>query len=330
MSARSGVACTVIDEFLGTLSGSTRAQRRTYLHEYVNYLESLRSCEKSQLSVADFLDPANISSWLAAAHEGATRRRAGAEGPRAMAAPNSMAARIATLNTFSRFCGSPLRLSRPRPQAAERLTPVEAHRTVRLFAGCQPPRMTTETWERSVAVVALAVCTGHGLSDLRTMRLRDVELGYRLPRVRVAGSWYPLDAFTRGVLARWLVTREGLVPCRVTGRPDGSLWVTTSHGRTRSGYGGPPSGAQPATVRTLVSAHRNLTTQLLGFPLRLEQFCGREDGGRHPYQAVPAPAYPSPITTAARPGRRFGERGPVGHGHSFLPGRRPLGGPLGR
>ncbi|MGR3938296.1 hypothetical protein [Streptomyces sp. BRA346] len=270
-------ARTAVERFLETfVNGSTRSQRRTYINEYLAYLCASRHCRENELTIDDLLDEGTIHDWLAAASRGATRRRTGAKAPYARAAPNSMAARITTINTFSRFCGSPLDLRRPRPDPACRLTSVEAHRTVRLLAAHQPPRMLAATWERSVAVVALVACTRRGLPEVHAMRLRDVELGRERPRVRVAGEWYPLDVLSRDVLARWLLAHQRLTARRRKVFSVDSLWVTTGAGRARA-------AGLPATLRTLVAAHRNLTVQVLGSPLLLAQFRPAGGCGRNPF-----------------------------------------------
>ncbi|QBR04539.1 hypothetical protein D7Y56_00320 (plasmid) [Streptomyces sp. S501] len=273
MSAPSGDARTVVDKFLRTLTGgSTQAQRRTYLYEYLDFLESAIRRENGA-SVETFLDQANIRAWLAAAQRGETRRRGGSsDAPHARAAANSMAARVSTINTFSAFCGTPVQLPRPKSELAGRLSPVEVHRVVRLLAAHPPPRMAAATWERSVAVVALAVCTHHGLADLHAMRLDDVELTYPLSRARVSGEWYPLDAFSSSVVTRWLVTRRRLTSDGHGGSPVDSLWVTISVG-LRRGHRQVTESGLPATLRTLAAAHRNVTRNVLGHPVRLEQFC---------------------------------------------------------
>lgn len=279
MNEPSRSASSTIEQFLGTLVGSsTRAQRRTYLHEYLHYLRRVMRCQDDELSIETFLDEGNIRAWLSTAQQGFTRRRSGVNGPRTAAAPNSMAARITTINTFSRFCGYPVDLPRPKCAAAGRLSRMEAHRTVRLLARHPPPRMAVATWERSVAIVALAVCTRHCMPDLHAMRLHDVELRHTLPRVRVAGQWYPLDAFTRSVLTRWLVTRRRLMSAAGGGPHGDGLWVTTRPLRPHRGHR-TPERALPATLRTLVAAHRNLTLRMLGVPLRLEQFCAVDESG---------------------------------------------------
>ncbi|WP_139131411.1 hypothetical protein [Streptomyces griseus] len=273
MNAPSGDARTVVDNFLGTLTGgSTQAQRRTYLYEYLDFLESAMPRENGT-PVDALLDQGNIRAWLAAAYRGDTRRRgSSSNAPHAMAAANSMAARVSTINTFSAFCGMPLQLPRPKSEPADRLSPVEAHRVVRLLAAHPPPRMAAATWERSVAVVALAVCTHHGLADLHAMRLGDVELAYPLSRACVSGEWYPLDAFSSNVITRWLVTRRRLTSDGHGDSPVNSLWVTISVG-LRRGHRQVTESGLPATLRTLAAAHRNLTQNVLGHPVRLEQFC---------------------------------------------------------
>lgn len=263
-----------IEQFLTTFTkGSTRNQRRTYMNEYLTFLCSSRPWAQGRPTVDDLLDRSNIEAWLAAARRGATRRRAGPDGRYAEAAANSMAARTTTLTTFARFCGVPMRLPRPRAQRKPRLTAVEAHRAVGLLAAHQPARMRVETWQRAVAVIALAVCTRRGLAELHAMSTRDVELERVLPRVRVAGQWYPLDALSVEVLARWLATRRRLTAGHPACLAHDSLWVTT--------VGSGPRGSQrqrmpglPAGRRALQAAQRKVTGQVLGSPLLLEQFCG--------------------------------------------------------
>lgn len=301
MSTSAGAARAAIEQFLETFDkASTRNQRRTYLLEYLAYLGVYRDCSESELTVSDILDRRNIEAWMTAAGRGATRRRKGMQGPNALAAANSMAARTSTINTFSRFCGTPLALRRPRTNTAKRLTFVEAHRTLRLLAGYQPVSMRTAAWERSVAVVALAVCTRRGLPYLHRMRLRDVELDRALPRVRVLGEWYPIDAFSREILIRWLATRRTLTAGPPAAPHEEGLWITTSPGRIRTGDTVPRTAVR-AKLRTLEAAHRKLTIEALGIPVRLEQFCGTDDNNR----LTLAPGRPGPQPgqdqTMARP-----------------------------
>ncbi|MEU4885838.1 MULTISPECIES: hypothetical protein [Streptomyces] len=332
MDRPSNTTYDIVEKFLETLAGSTLAQRRTYLHEYLTYLGSAMPSKKGEPTMNDVLDQKNIDSWLAAARNGETRRRAGGRELRAVAAPNSMAARITTINTFSRFCGRPLRLPRPKTEPADRLTPVEAHRTVRLLVSHQPPRMTAAAWERSVAIVALAVCTGHGMSGLHLMRLRDAELGYRLPRVRVAGEWYPLDAFTGKVLTRWLMTRRAMMSSgsRRNGPPVENLWVTVKCGRRRGNRVTTPASGGPATLRTLVAAQRNLTTQVLGVPLRLEQFCAAREDNRHQHPTTSRISYPTRFALSAQVDQRFSKPGIPDRKRLFPDERRIPGGNRGR
>ncbi|MFD8461931.1 hypothetical protein ACFV27_34225 [Streptomyces antimycoticus] len=272
--------------FLATFTkDSTRNQRRTYLQEYLSFLAAVRQCAEQQLTTGDLLDRVNVDDWLAAARRGATRRRAGAQGRYTKPAVNSMAARTSTINTFARFCGMPLDLPRPQPDEINRITAVEAHRTLRLLARHRPARILAATWERSVAVIALAVCSRRGFPDLHMMRLHDVQLDRALPRARVVGEWYPLDTFSRHVLIRWLTTHQRLTAGNHGAFEEVALWVTTSPGRRRAGDP-PPAAGSPAKLRTLESAHRQLTTQTLGAPLLLEQFCGAEGEDRYPPPAV--------------------------------------------
>ncbi|GAA1111164.1 hypothetical protein [Streptomyces javensis] len=274
-------AATAVNQFVATLKAdSTRRQRRAFLDEYVGWLAAVRQCGPSQIDTENVLDEETALAWLAAAGRGATRRRPGLQGPNTQAAVNSQAARTSAINAFSRFCGHPLELKPPAPEFADRLTPTEAHRTLRLLAGHQPAGMLTATWERSVAVVALAVCSGSGMSALHPMRLEDLELERALPRARVDGEWYPLDAVSRGVLARWRATHQALTAGDLKVLQGGNvaeLWVTTAPSRPRNGQPAPPAGL-PAALRTLEAAHRKLTATALGAPLLLEQFCGGEAG----------------------------------------------------
>lgn len=311
-------ALAAIEQFLATFAkDGTRSQRRTYLREYVAYLSAALNCAETRLTVGDLLDRRNIDDWMAAASRGATRRRKGAQGPNAKAAPNSMAARATTVNTFSRFCGSSLRVPRPRAEPApQRLTSVEAHRVLRLLAAHRPAGMTAGVWERSVALVALAVCSRRGLRDLHAMRLADVELDRPLPRARVAGEWYPLDVLGAGLLAQWLARHARLTGAHGVRRPGDGLWVTTRPGRRRPG-GAAAVPWPSARVRTLDEAHRKLTVRVLGSAVRMERFCGAD---RPPIPAGPPPGAAWPPSRGRLPG---GGAVPAGPG----PWRTPPGGP---
>ncbi|MCQ4200361.1 hypothetical protein M4J06_003914 [Streptomyces coelicoflavus] len=265
-------------EFVASLRAeSTRRLRRTYLEEYVAWLAEQQH-GTVQVTTESLLDEQNALAWLAAAQRGLTRRRPGLHGPTAPAATNSMAARTSSVNTFSRYCGRPLGLQPPAAEFADRLTPTEAHRTLRLLAGHHPAGMLEATWERAVALIALAVCTGHGIGALHPMRLADLELERSLPRARAAGDWYPLDAVSSGAIARWKETHRALTAGHLKALKGGrveEVWVTTAPGRPRGGQPARPAGL-PAAVRTLEAAHRKLTATALGTPLLFEQFCAIE------------------------------------------------------
>ncbi|UQI49755.1 hypothetical protein M1P56_35170 (plasmid) [Streptomyces sp. HU2014] len=274
---RSALAAT--QQFLDTFTTpSTREQRRTYLEEYLTHLATAQQRPASELTTPDLLDPDHITAWLTDAHHGLTRRRTGTHGPHTKPSVNSMAARTTTINTFTRHYGTPLGLPLPKPHFAPRLTPTQAHRTLRLLAAHQPDGILTPTWQRTVALIALAVCTHHGLPHLQPMRLHDLELHHQIPRARVNTHWYPLDTTSRDALQRWLTTHHALTAGHLKVLQGGDvahLWVTTTPGRPRTGTTTPPAGL-PAARRTLEAAHRTLTTKALGTPLLLEQFCGTE------------------------------------------------------
>ncbi|MBT2483006.1 hypothetical protein [Streptomyces sp. ISL-94] len=269
-------ARAVVAAFLASVPGeATRALRRTYLQEYAAYLATARGCPEVALTLTDLLDQAHAEAWLTAAARGATRRRNSLRGPAAPASANSMAARTSTLNTFSAHAGHPLALTVPKPEFAPRLTPTEAHRTLKLLTAHQPDGILTSTWERTTALIALAVTTGHGLGHLHPMTLDDLQLDRPLPRVRTAGTWYPLDTVSRHTLTRWHDTHHALTAGHrktLQGGDVHQLWVTTTPGRPRSGRRALPAGL-PAARRTLEAAHRRLVTLALGTPLLLEQFC---------------------------------------------------------
>lgn len=279
---------SAVNRFLDTLRAeATRRQRRAYLEEYVSWLAGQRQCATGEVTTEMLLDEENVLAWLAAAQRGTTRRRPGLHGPAAPASVNSMAARTSSVNTFSRYCGRHLELRPPAPEFAERLSPTEAHRILRLLTGHHPAGMLEATWERSVALIALAVCTGQGMSALHPVRLADLETARSLPRVRVAGAWYPLDTVSRGALDRWLATHHALTAGHLKvlqgGRVE-ELWITTAPGRPRGGRPAAPAGL-PAVIRTLESAHRKLTATALGVPLLLEQFCGADEEPEEPSPA---------------------------------------------
>ncbi|MFD5878477.1 hypothetical protein [Streptomyces yangpuensis] len=269
-------ATAAVRAFLSTLTAeSTQRQRRAFLDEYAAWVADYRQCSTSKVSTRDLLDEENALAWLAAAQRGATRRRPGLAGPTAPASTNSMAARTSSVNAFSRYCGHPLQLTPPAAEFAARLTPTEAHRTLRLLSGHHPAGMTEAAWERSVALVALAVCSRQGIAALHPMRLDDLDLQHVLPRARVADEWFPLDAVSQAALARWRATHQALTAGHLKVLQGGDvdeLWVTTAPGRPRGGRAAPPAGL-PAAVRTLEAAHRKLTSLALGTPLLLEQFC---------------------------------------------------------
>lgn len=270
-------ARTAVESFLETLrTDATRRQRRAFLEEYTAWVAAQDDKAADAVTTGELLDEDNALAWLAAAQRGLTRRRPGLEGPTTRASANSMAARTSSLNTFSRHCGHPLELQPPTAQFAHRLTPTEAHRTLQLLCGHHPAGMHQATWERTVALIALAVCTGHGISTLHPMRRADLELERPLPRARVNHDWYPLDTVSQRALTRWKNTHTALTAGHLKVLKGGNveeLWVTTSPGRPRGGQPAPPAGL-PAAVRTLESAHRKLTATALGTPLLFEQFCG--------------------------------------------------------
>ncbi|MFF2571198.1 hypothetical protein [Streptomyces sp. NPDC058084] len=275
-------ATTAVRTFLATLrSEATQRQRRAFLDEYVDWVAAYRQAGTSKVTTKDLLDPENALAWLAAAQRGVTRRRPGLAGPTAPASTNSMAARTSSANAFSRWCGHPLELTPPAPEFADRLTPREAHRTLRILAGHHPAGMLEATWERTVALIAIAIASGQGMSALHPLRLADLELERRpMPRVRVRDQWYPVvDAVSRRALARWTATHQALTSGHLKVLRGGDveeLWVTTAPGRPRGGQAAPPAGL-PAAVRTLEASHRKLTSTALGAPLLLEQFCAVEE-----------------------------------------------------
>ncbi|MEU6757760.1 hypothetical protein [Streptomyces sp. NPDC046685] len=273
-------ARAAVTAFLAAVPGeATRALRRTYLQEYAAHLATTLACPEANLTLADLLDPDHAEAWLTAAARGVTRRRNSLRGPTAPASANSMAARTSTLNTFSAHAGHPLALTVPKPEFAPRLTPVEAHRTLKLLTAHQPAGILTSTWERTTALIALAVTTCHGLGHLHPMTLDDLQLDRPLPRVRAAGTWYPLDTVSRHTLTRWHDTHHALTAGHRKALQGGNvhqLWVTTAPGRPREGRRAVPAGL-PAARRTLEAAHRRLVTLALGTPLLLEQFCPADD-----------------------------------------------------
>lgn len=278
---------TAVARFVGSLSAaSTRRQRRAFLDEYVAWTASAQECSTSAVTIRDLLNEENAVLWLRAAERGETRRRPSLLGPHAPASRNSMAARVSTLNAFSSHYGSPLALQPPAAQFADRLSPAEAQRVLRSLAHHHPSGMLEATWERSVAIIAVAIASSRGLSALHPMRLDDIELEHRpLPRVRVGGQWHPLvDAASRRAMERWSKTHRALTAGHLKALQGGDvqeLWVTTAPGRPRAGAAAPPAGL-PAAVRTLEAAHRKLTAIALGSPLLLEQFCAAE----HPQETA--------------------------------------------
>ncbi|MEU5811234.1 hypothetical protein [Streptomyces sp. NPDC047718] len=269
-------ATTALTHFLDTLNTeSTRRQRRAFLSEYLTWLATHLDTTTNKITTKDLLKQDNALTWLTAAQRGTTRRRTALAGPTAPASTNSMAARTSALNVFTRWAGHPLNLTPPSPEFATRLTPTEAHRTLRLLAAHHPTGMLQSTWERSVALIALAICTGHGIPTLHPMRLTDLELERPLARARVADQWYPLDTTSRTALTRWQTTHHALTAGHLKTLKGGNvqeLWITTTPGRPRPGQPAPPAGL-PAAIRTLEAAHRKLTSTTLGTPLLMEQFC---------------------------------------------------------
>ncbi|MFE9066529.1 hypothetical protein [Streptomyces violaceusniger] len=249
----------------------TRAQRRTYMEEFLLFLASALATTERELLTRDLLDEETVLVWLTAAQRGATRRRTGMKGPHTAASVSAMAARTTTINKFSAHWGRPLNLPVPQARLADRLSPSEAVRTLRLLSGHPPTKMFSATWERTVAVLALAVTTRCGIAELHPLRLEDLELERRLPRVRIGEEHFPLDALTRTILTRWLGTHAAIT-AQLQGGQVQELWVTTAPGRPRAGQPAPRPG-MPAARRTLEAAHRTLMVEALGSPLLLEQFC---------------------------------------------------------
>ncbi|MFE1230239.1 hypothetical protein [Streptomyces sp. NPDC058745] len=285
------LASTAVTRFVDSLSApSTRRQRRVLLEEYTGWITAARGPSPAPVTLLDLLDEENAEGWLRAAMRGETRRRNSLRGQQAQASLNSMAARVSTLNSFSAYYGSPLSLQRQAAEYADRLSPADARRVLQSLAQQHPAGMLEASWERSVAVISVAITTGQGFSALHAMRLDDVDLDHRpLPRVRVGGRWHSLvDATASRALERWLQTHEALTAGALKVLQGGDvqqLWVTTAPGRPRGGKSAPPAGL-PAAVRTLESAHRKLTAITLGAPLLLEQFCSiPEDAAMAPGSA---------------------------------------------
>ncbi|TQE33088.1 hypothetical protein [Streptomyces ipomoeae] len=261
-----------IDTFVATFrSAQTRGQRRTYMEEFLLFLAGALNVPEREVRTADLLDGDTVLVWLAAAQRGATRRRTSLQGPHAAASVSAMAARTTTINKFSWWCRRPLNLPVPKASLADRLSPTEATRTLRLLSGHPPAKMFTATWERTIAVLALAVATRHGIGELHPLRLEHLALERRLPYVVIGGEPYPLDTLQRAILMRWLGTHAAITS-RLEGGQVQELWVTTAPGRPRGGQVAPPPG-MPAARRTLEAAHRTLMMEALGTPLLLEQFC---------------------------------------------------------
>ncbi|MCZ0983942.1 hypothetical protein O1L60_45085 [Streptomyces diastatochromogenes] len=271
---------TAVTRFVSTLtSEATRRQRRAFLDEYLAWTASYLQRGASKVTTKDLLDEENALAWLAAAQRGATRRRPGLDGPTARAAANSMAARTSSVNVFSAGAATP-RADPARPRVRRPPHPREAHRTLRILSGDHPAGMLQATWERTVAVIALAIATGQGLSALHPLRLADLDLERRpMPRVRVGEQWFPIvDAVSRRALTRWKATHEALTAGHLKVLRGGDveeLWVTTAPAAPRR-PGRAPAGL-PAAIRTLEASHRKLTALALGSPLLLEQFCAVED-----------------------------------------------------
>ncbi|MFF4337580.1 hypothetical protein [[Kitasatospora] papulosa] len=269
-----------VELFVATFRNpQTRGQRRTYMEEFLLFLAGALATSERELFTSDLLDEEAVTVWLTAAQRGATRRRTGMQGPHTAASVSAMAARTTTINGFSRHFGRPLNLPVPQAALADRLSPSEAVRTLRLLSGHPPAKMFSATWQRTVAVLALAVATRCGIADLHPLRLEDLELKRRLPRVRIGEEHFPLDTLTTTILNRWLKTHADLTAQEKDGALHGlqggqvqELWVTTAPGRPRAGQPARRPGL-PAARRTLESAHRTLMMEALGSPLLLEQFC---------------------------------------------------------
>ncbi|MDJ0464958.1 hypothetical protein [Streptomyces sp. H27-C3] len=270
-----------VELFVATFrSVQTRGQRRTYMEEFLLFLAGALASNERELLTSDLLDEEAVLVWLTAAQRGATRRRTGMQGPHTAASVSAMAARTTTINKFSAHYRRPLNLPVPQATLADRLSPSEAVRTLRLLSGHPPAKMFSATWQRTVAVLALAVATRRGIGDLHPLRLEDLELKRRLPRVRIGeDEYFPLDTLTTTILKRWLDTHAALTAQEKDGASHGlqggqvqELWVTTAPGRPRAGQPARRPGL-PAARRTLESAHRTLMMEALGSPLLLEQFC---------------------------------------------------------
>ncbi|WP_435058354.1 hypothetical protein [Streptomyces sp. bgisy060] len=264
-----------VELFVATFRNpQTRGQRRTYMEEFLLFLAGALATSERELLTSDLLDEEAVTVWLTAAQRGATRRRTGMQGPHTAASVSAMAARTTTINGFSRHFGRPLNLPVPQATLADRLSPSEAVRTLRLLSGHPPAKMFSATWQRTVAVLAMAVATRRGIADLHPLRQEHLELERRLPRVRIGKEHFPLDALTRTILTRWLETHAAIT-AQLQGGQVQELWVTTAPGRPRAGQPAPRPG-MPAARRTLEAAHRTLMMEALGSPLLLEQFCAAD------------------------------------------------------
>ncbi|WP_406490682.1 hypothetical protein OHB06_01215 [Streptomyces sp. NBC_01604] len=241
------------------------------LHVATCVADALNTAPDAGLTHRDIKPPDAVLVWLAAAQRGATRRRTSLQDPHAAASVSAMAARTTTINKFTWWCRRPLNLPVPKATPVDRLSPTEATRTLRLLSGHPPAKMFTSTWERTIAVLALAVATRHGIAELHPLRLEHLALDQRLPHVLIGGEPYPLDTLQWAILTRGLGTHAAITT-RIEGGQVQELWVTTAPGRPRGGRPVPPPG-MPAARRTLEAAHRVLMMEALGTPLLLEQFC---------------------------------------------------------
>jgi hypothetical protein len=161
--ARSALTAFVEDLARRGRTPETRRQREGYLNEYLTWAEATLKLDRP-VRAQDLIDEELAQRWLTEAAAGATRRRFPSAGRRSEpdwsprrtdaaqrepleASVPAGAARITTLNTFSRFLQQPLDLRLPLPVENPRLAPLEARQKLRLIADQRPIGMTEPCWQ---------------------------------------------------------------------------------------------------------------------------------------------------------------------------------------
>ncbi|MER7761526.1 hypothetical protein [Streptomyces sp. NPDC097619] len=244
----------------------TRRLRGGYLTEYLEHALNTEGTPAG-LTAAELMELPRADAWLEDAAAGRTRQRNTLRGPDTPSADATERSRIITYNVFAEFLGTPWRLEVPPNTSGEYLDPDETQKILHTLAVKRPTGYNAATAVRTAALAALVAATGRPVRDLARLRLADLQLDHRPPRLLLEDGPVELDTATQNIVRRWLRQRAGITAA-LEGSDPGHLWIATKPGGPHAGQAPPPPGLNPAEIRTLHDAHRRLVLGVLGVPLR--------------------------------------------------------------